>query len=171
MRRRGRSAPGATRGAGPVFRAVTWQPGPVTEASRDHPGDRTTARRPLLLVALTTAVALEAGLLVGVAVFYVVGLAAGRATDAVVAGTTAGLALLLAGALGLFARGLWARRRWARAPIITWNVLVALSVTSSGAVRTPLGAALAVLAVLVVAGLLAPTVTRATGGTADPPVT
>lgn len=171
MRRRGRSAPGATRWVGPVFRGGAWQPGRVTDATPGDPDGRPPARRPVLLVVLTAAVALEAGLLVGVAVFYVVGLAAGRATDAVVAGTTAGLALLIAGALGLFARGLWARRRWARAPVVTWNILVALSVASSGAVRTPLGAALLVLAVLVVAGLLAPSVSRATSGTAEPPVT
>jgi hypothetical protein len=127
--------------------------------------------RPPLLVAVVAAVALEAGLLLGVAGFYAVGLVAGRASDAVAAGATAGLAVLLGLALGFFARALWRGRRWARGPVMTWQLLVLLSLGTTGAWRSPVGAA-AVLVALVAGGcLLAPSVVRATTSTAEPPVT
>jgi len=182
------------RAPGPGLSSGAWQPGSVSEdttpagtgspdapdtrnapdaprATGQHGPDVGTSPRPLVLVALVGAVLLEAGLLAGLAGFYVVGTLGGRATDVPVAVATAALALVLAGALGLFARGLWARRRWARAPLITWNLLVVLSLVSSGGWRTPFGLVVLVASVAVVVGLFSPAVTRATTPHADPPVT
>lgn len=128
-------------------------------------------RRPAVQVAVVGLVALEAGMLLGVAGFYVVGILRGAASDTGVAAFTAALAVVVGGALGVFARGLWAGRRWSRAPVVTWNLLVGFSVLSSGAWRTPVGAGVLVLAVVVLAAVLSPPVTRATSSGADPPVT
>ncbi|UER53823.1 hypothetical protein HJG43_03800 [Kineosporiaceae bacterium SCSIO 59966] len=128
-------------------------------------------RRPPLQVAVVALVALEAGMLLGVAVFYVVGIARGAASDVVVAAFTAALAVVVGGALGVFARGLWGGRRWSRAPVVTWNLLVGFSVLSSGGWRTPVGLGVLVVAVVVLVAVLSPTVTRATSSAANPPVT
>lgn len=153
--------------------AVPPAPGSLgaVPSSPEPPSTPTRPARPALVAALVAAVALEAGLLVGVAAFYLVGIARRGATDVPAAAATAGLALVLAAALGLFARGLWAGRRWARAPIVTWNLLVIASLLSTGGWRTGLGVVVLVGSAAVVVGVLSPAVTRATASTQDPPVT
>lgn len=126
--------------------------------------------KPPLLVTVVAGVCLEAGLLLGVVVFYAAGTLAGRATDAGAAGATAGLAALLAGFLGLCARALWQGRRWARGPVMTWQLLTVLAVVTTGGFRTVLGGAVLAVAVTVGGGLLARSVIRTTTSPADPPV-
>jgi uncharacterized membrane protein len=127
--------------------------------------------RPPLLVAVVAGVCLEAGLLLGVAVFYLVGTVEGRATDPGAAGGTAGLAALLAGFLVLCARALWRGRRWPRGPVMTWQLLTALAVLTTGAAGSSLGVVVVAVALGVAAGLLTPSVVRSTTSPAEPPVT
>jgi hypothetical protein len=128
-------------------------------------------RRPPLLVAVVAAVALEAGLLVGVAAFYLVLALGPDADEPGAAAATAALAALIGGFLILCARGLWRGRRWARGPVVTWQLLqLAVAVPALTGPGWPVGAVLVGASLLAGVGLLTPQVTRATASTADPPV-
>ena len=102
----------------------------------------------------TALVVLEAVALIGLALFLVVEL---FVADAAEPGGAVGLAALtLVGALGLLlcARGVVAGRRWARAPTLTWQLLqLSIAVPAATSDRWYLGVP-AVLAALVVAGLM-----------------
>lgn len=127
--------------------------------------------RPILLVVVVALVALEAGLLLGLAgVSLLTGVTGDGPPGLTLA--TAALAAIIAGFLGLSARGLWLGRRWARGPVLTWQLLQA-AVSASELARAGgwVAAVLIALSAVVVAGLLSPAVTRATASTADPPVT
>jgi hypothetical protein len=116
----------------------------------DGPGvERDAARRLRLLVAVLVAV--EALVLVGLAVFLVVETVASTATEPGGALALAGLALLLGVGLGACAYGLFRGLGWSRAPVVTWQLLQAgvampLSASERWYVGIPLlGIAVAVL--------------------------
>jgi hypothetical protein len=69
-------------------------------------------------------VLLQGGLLVGIAVFYVVELAVATTTDTATALVSAGLALLAGLGLLQVGRGLLRSRRWARAPALVTNLIL-----------------------------------------------
>lgn len=130
------------------------------------------AARPPLLVAVLAVLALEVGLLLGVAGFSLVSVVRGVSAEPGMALASGALAALIGGFLGLCGWALWRGRRWARAPVITWQLLQ-LAVAAP-AVTGPAwwaGLALVAASLLVGGGLLAPAVVRATASTADPPVT
>jgi len=78
----------------------------------------------------------------------------------------AGVALLLL----LAARGLWRGRRWARSPVIMWQILlVVLAIGWLGADPTAWAVVVLVVAVLIGAGLLLPSVVAATARRQAPP--
>jgi hypothetical protein len=127
-------------------------------------------RRSGPLHAVVAAVLLEAVVLVGVAVFFVVEIFIAQPADSLAAAVIAALALLLGIFLTLCARALWHGRRWGRSPVITWQLLMLL-----GVVPSLLGerwwVAVPLLALCLVAGggLLLPVVVKETTGTAEPP--
>lgn len=111
------------------------------------------------MVAVCVALGVEVLALVAASVIALVGLVRGTATD-----TGAGLVIMVAAlavAVGLAfcARGLWRGRRWPRSLVITWQLLqAAVAVPQLGGEQALWGAALLVPAVVVVGGLLMPTV-------------
>jgi hypothetical protein len=141
----------------------------VEETAQPAPARRA---RPPLLVVVVAGVALEAGLLLGVAGYYVAGVTRRAATDA---GAALGAAALIAGLGGFLlvcGWALWQGRRWARGPVMTWQLLQILALATTGGVRTWWGWAVATLAAAIGAGLVMPPVVRATTtGRAEPPVT
>lgn len=135
-------------------------------------GDPLTVRRSAALTAVVAAVGVEAVLLAGVAVFFVVEIFTADAGDVAAAAVTGLLALLLAGLLALCARGLWRRRRWPRGPVMTWQLLQLLGVAlpSAGGERRWVGVALVLLCLAAGGGLLLPGVVRETTNPGSPPV-
>lgn len=125
-----------------------------------------------MLVAVVAAVALEALLLVAVAVFFAVEVVVARPSDPVLASAVAALALLVGVFLAACARALWFRRRWARAPVVTWQLLTLFAVLPS-VLGASWWAALVLLVLCVVAGagLLTPKVVAETTARGRPPVT
>lgn len=67
---------------------------------------------------------LQALVLLGFVVFYLVELAAGASDSPSRVITSAVLILVFAVGLGVLARFLWERRRQARTPAVVWNVLL-----------------------------------------------
>ncbi len=135
------------------------------------PSETSSFRRPsIALQAVVAAVLLEAVILVGVAVFFVVEIFIARPADAVAAAVIAALALLVGAFLGLCARALRAGRRWARSPVITWQLLMVLGVVPS-LMGERWYAAVPLLALGLVAGggLLLPAVVKETTGSGEPP--
>ncbi|MFI2754606.1 hypothetical protein ACGIF2_14340 [Cellulomonas sp. P22] len=126
-----------------------------------------TARRPSrLLAAICLLVLLEAALLVGLGVAFAVELVRGAQLPAAMVFLVVFL-VAVAAVLGASARGLWRGRRWARSPVVTWQLL--LVVLSIGWLQVePSAWAVAVLvgALVIVAGLVVPSVVAATTGTA-----
>ncbi len=109
--------------------------------------------RPRSLAVIAAVVALEAVLLLAVAVFYLVELAVATPDDVVRALVTAALALLSGAGLLLVARGLLRSRRSARAPALVTNLIlppVAIGLFQGGRwyVGAPLLAAAATVVVL-----------------------
>lgn len=106
--------------------------------------------------------ALQVLVLVGFALFYLVGLSRGAAQDTGRAVVSVILILLLAVGLGLVARGLWGADRWSRTPMLLWNVLllpVGWGLLQSG--QTGVGA---VVLVVAVAGIVTPLADRRPAG-------
>lgn len=112
-------------------------------------------------------------LLVLVQAAVLVGLAVGFATDLVrgrteLVGATLFLVvftLALAAALVLAVRALWRGHRWGRAPVLTWQLLLAvMAVGWIGAEATVWAVAILVSAVVVTVTLLLPRVVTVTTG-------
>ena len=80
--------------------------------------------QPSALQLVAGLMAAQGGLLVGIAVFYVVELAIATATDVTRALVSAGLALLAGVGLLLVGRGLFRSRRWARSPALVTNLIL-----------------------------------------------
>ena len=126
--------------------------------------------RSTALRAVVAAVLLEALILVGVAVFFVVEIFIARPADAVAAAVIAVLALLLGGFLGICARALWRGNRWGRSPVITWQLLMVLGVVPSlMGERWYVAVPLLTLCLVAGGGLLLPVVVRETTGSGEPP--
>lgn len=127
------------------------------------------ARRPRALLVVCLLVLLEAAALGGLAGAFVVDLVRG----AELPGPTAFLAVFLlavAAVLVLAARALGRGRRWARSPVLTWQLLLlVMAVGWFSAEPSPWAAAVVLVAVLVGAGLLLPSVVAATTGPRVPP--
>lgn len=127
-------------------------------------------------MAVVAAVGLEALVLVGVGVVYLVALVRSGTADPLFAALTLVLAVGLGVGLLACARGLLQGRRWARAPVITWQLLQSFALVRPAlgeGLATPLVAGAVVLlaaAVVAVVGLFLPPVMRATSGTQAPPV-
>ncbi|HEX5534915.1 MAG TPA: hypothetical protein VFX33_14340 [Actinomycetales bacterium] len=122
------------------------------------------------LRAVVAAVLLEALVLVGVAVFFVVEIFVAQPADAVAAAVIAVLALLLGGFLGLCARALWRGNRWGRSPVITWQLLMVLGVVPSlMGERWYVAAPLLALCLVAGGGLLLPAVVKETTRSGEPP--
>jgi hypothetical protein len=128
----------------------------VTDNSPPH-------RRPAALALLCTLVVVQAGVLVGLASAWVVGLLRGESQ---VPGATVFLVLFalgVAAVLALGVRGLWSGRRWARSPVMTWQVLlVVLSVGWLGVETAPWAIGVLVAALVVGVCLLLPSVVAVT---------
>jgi hypothetical protein len=144
----------------------------VEETQRaDQPPEPARRARPPLLVAVIAGVALEAGLMLGVAAYYVAGVTRQAATDAGAALGAAALIVALGAFLLVCAWALWRGRRWARGPVMTWQLLQILALATTGGLGTWWGWVVVLLAAAVAGGLLAPPVVRATTSKAEPPVT
>lgn len=121
-------------------------------APRSTSPDRSASRSLVAAVLILV----EAAVLTGFAVFYLVAVATGNESSSVVA-TLVSAALILATAAGLVlvARGLRAERRWARAPAVTWQIVqvpVGIGLVQSG--RWYLGLPVVVMALVVVGAIL-----------------
>ena len=104
-----------------------------------------------------TLVGLQALGLLGLAAFYLVETALGRADDARGAWITAALAALAGLALLLVARGLRRRRRWSRAPaLVTQLFLLPLAVAQLQGGLWAVGAPLLLWALVLLGLLLSP---------------
>ena len=111
---------------------------------------------PLVVAAALTAV--EAFVLAGLGVLEVADLHSERMTMGV---TTAALFLGAAAALGWCAWSLWRVRRWARGPVaMSQLILLGLAWNLWAGSTKPLSAGLAVVGLVVIAGLLHPASTR-----------
>jgi hypothetical protein len=127
-------------------------------------------RRSTALRAVVAAVLLEALILVGVAVFFVVEIFIARPADAVAAAVIAALALLLGAFLALCARALWAGRRWGRSPVITWQLLMVLGVVPSlMGERWYVAVPLLAMCLVAAGGLMLPVVVKETTHSGEPP--
>ncbi len=102
-------------------------------------------------------VLLEAAALLGMAVAFGVDVVRGRAIDV---GSTVAMAVFFAGVallLGGAARALWRGRRWGRGPVLTWQLLQALSALAlAPATPAALVVAMVAAAAVVIAGVLWP---------------
>lgn len=99
---------------------------------------------------------LQALVLLGFVVFYLVELAAGASDNGARVVTSAILMLVFAAALGVLARFLWQRARQARTPTIVWDVLLlpvgwSLAQSGHGEIGWPLMGVAAAAVVAVVA--------------------
>ncbi len=104
-------------------------------------------------------VALQGAGLLGIAAYYLVGVAVGRASEQRGALVSAVLALLAGLALLLVARGLGRARRWARAPALLAQLLVLpVAATPLQGEQVVLGAALLAWALAALVLLLLPAV-------------
>ncbi len=91
----------------------------------------------------------QAAVLGGLAVFYLVELVAGAGSDRTRVVTSAVLILVCAAGLAYLARLWWTGSRWSATPTIVWNVvLVPVAVTLLQAGQVAVGAGLAVVAVV-----------------------
>lgn len=133
--------------------------------------------RPAVLGLLCLVVLVQAAVLIGLGGAWVRDLVSGASE---VPGATLFLiafALGIAALLIAAARALWHGRRWARSPVITWQILlIAMSIGWLGAERTGWAVAVLVSALLVLVGLLLPSVVAVTAERASmpdggPPVT
>ncbi|GAA2726200.1 hypothetical protein CAE01nite_35470 [Cellulomonas aerilata] len=108
-------------------------------------------------------VLVQAGLLVGLASAWVLGLVRGESRLPGAAVFLVLFALGVAAVLVLGVRGLWAGRRWARSPVMTWQVLlVVMSVGWLGVELAPWATGVLVSALAVGVGLLLPSVVAVT---------
>jgi hypothetical protein len=124
---------------------------PVTPDAPDR-----TAPPPLVVAAALTAV--EALVLAGLGVLELANLHTVRVTMGV---TTAAFFLGAAAALAWCAWALWSVRRWARGPVVMAQLIVLGLAWNLWAGSTkPVSAALAVVGLVVIAGLLHPASTR-----------
>ena len=111
---------------------------------------------PLVVAAALTAV--EAFVLAGLGVLEVASLHSVRLTMGI---TTAAFFLGAAAALAWCAWSLWGVRRWARGPVVMAQlILLGLAWNLWAGSTKPLSAGLAVVALVVIAGLLHPASTR-----------
>ncbi|MDP9397563.1 MAG: hypothetical protein M3P96_06935 [Actinomycetota bacterium] len=111
------------------------------------------------LPAAALLVALQGAGLLGIAAYYLVGVAVGRASEQRGALVSAALALLAGLALLLVARGLGRARRWARAPALLAQLLVLpVAATPLQGEQVVLGAALLAWALAALVLLLLPAV-------------
>ena len=129
-----------------------------------------TERRPPVLLVVCLLVTVEAAAFLGLGVAWIADVVRGAATmpaaSLFLAAFGAGVALLLL----LAARGLWRGRRWARSPVIMWQILlVVLAIGWLGADPTVWAVVVLVVAVLIGAGLLLPSVVAATARRQAPP--
>ena len=129
-----------------------------------------TERRPPVLLVVCLLVTVEAAAFLGLGVAWIADVVRGAATmpaaSLFLAAFGAGVALLLL----LAARGLWRGRRWARSPVIMWQILlVVLAIGWLGADPTAWAVVVLVVAVLIGAGLLLPSVVAATAHRQAPP--
>jgi len=129
--------------------------------------NRPAAARPVVLAGVCLVVLLQAAVLIGLAGAWVRDLIAGASE---IPGATLFLIAFAVGIAALLiasARALWRGRRWARSPVITWQILlIAMSAGWLGVERTSWAVAVLVSSLLVVVGLLLPTVVAATSGRA-----
>ena len=108
---------------------------------------------PRLRLAVAGLVALEAAVLVGLAVYVGVETVVAKPADVAGSLALAVLTLVVGVGLGLCARGVLAGRRWSKAPVITWQLLQAgVAMPLSSSARWYVGIPL--LAVAVVVGVL-----------------
>ncbi len=129
-----------------------------------HPARPTTAHR--LAGALT---ALEALVLIGFVVFYVVEIALGQSDDLARAAVSGVLILAFGVGLLLLARGWFRGEGWPKTPTVLWNVLllpVAWSLRDSAQVLLALAVGLVALA-CAAAAIAAPRAPRALPGDED----
>lgn len=121
-----------------------------------------TARPPALLL-VCALVILQAAALAGLGGVWVIELVRGRAQ---VLGATAFLVLFAVGIAAVLvagARALWSGRRWARAPVFTWQLLLAvMAIGWLTAEATPWAFGLLASALVVAGALLTPRVVAAT---------
>jgi hypothetical protein len=126
----------------------------VTTVTSDVGGaskERARSLRPLVAVL----VAVEALVLVGLAVFLVVETMVATATQPGGALALAGLALVLGVGLGACAYGVFRDSGWSRAPVVTWQLLQAgVAMPLSASERWYVGIPLLAVAVLVLGLLL-----------------
>ena len=102
--------------------------------------------------------AVEAVVLAGLGLLEVASLSSGRLTMGV---TTSAFFLLAAAALGWCAWALWRVRRWARGPVVMAQLIVlGLAWNLWDGSTRPLSAGLAVVGLVVIAGLVHPASTR-----------
>jgi hypothetical protein len=119
--------------------------------------------RPAVLALVCVLVVVQAGLLIGLAAAWGIGLVQGESRLPAATVFLVLFALGVAAVLVLGARGLWAGRRWARSPVMTWQVL--LVVLSIGWLRVevaPWAVGVLVSALAVAVGLVLPRVVAAT---------
>ena len=121
-----------------------------------HGDQHRAAPPPLTVAAALTAV--EAFVLAGLGVLELADLHSARVTMGV---TTAAFFLGAAAALGWCAWSLWRVRRWARGPVVMSQlILLGLAWNLWAGSTKPLAAGLAVVGLVVIAGLLHPASTR-----------
>jgi hypothetical protein len=126
-------------------------------------------RRPPALAAVSVLVLVEAAAVAGLAVAFVADLLRGGvelpAATVFLVVFLLGVAAVLVACVRGFARG----RRWARSPVLTWQLLLGvMAVGWFGAEPSVWVAGVLVVAVLVVVGLLLPSVVAVTSGRAAP---
>ncbi|WP_146906876.1 hypothetical protein [Cellulomonas aerilata] len=127
------------------------------------PDNHSSRRRPAALTVVCALVLVQAGLLVGLASAWVLGLVRGESRLPGAAVFLVLFALGVAAVLVLGVRGLWAGRRWARSPVMTWQVLlVVMSVGWLGVELAPWATGVLVSALAVGVGLLLPSVVAVT---------
>ena len=117
--------------------------------------------RPRPLLVAVGLLALQGASFVGYAFVVLVQAVRGDRTTVLGAVLLAVLLVAWGGCLGLAARGLWDGRRWARSPVVvTELLLLAVGIPLAQGAGRPAGIVLVVVAVVVLAAVLSPPVTR-----------
>jgi hypothetical protein len=136
--------------------------------SGPHSGAGDSRAVPPPLRAAGVLVLIEAVVLVGMAVVFVVDVVMGHVPDLLAVLALAvffvGFALMLAGSV----RALWRGQRWGRGPLVTWQVLQAASVLTLTGVPTALVVVAVLVAVASVLGVLWPSSRDYASGTRAP---
>lgn len=129
-----------------------------------------TDRRPRVLLAVCLLVTVEAAAFLGLGVAWTADVVRGAATMPAASLFLAAFGVGVAALLLLAARGLWRGRRWARSPVIMWQILLAvLAIGWLGAEPSAWAVVVLVVAVMIGAGLLLPSVVAATASRQEPP--